>query len=73
MTIVQIEPVSFDYEGAAAATGLSSDVIQKAVRSGDLQVRYPKVDGRTIAKPVVMADELRRWISAGAIERKKAS
>ncbi|WP_030526630.1 hypothetical protein [Phycicoccus jejuensis] len=70
MTAVAIEPVSYSYETASAATGLSVDVIQRAVRAGDLEVRYPQVAGRTLSKPVIERDELARWISQGAPERR---
>lgn len=67
---VVIRPVSFDYTGAAAATGFSEDVIRRAVNAGDLTVRYPSIAGRALSKPVIEADELQRWIAAGATERR---
>lgn len=69
MSQVLIEPVSYDYAGAAAATGYSEAVIRRAVNAGDLQPRYAKVDGRHLTKPVIPREELRRWIAAGATER----
>ena len=69
MTTIQIAPVSYDYAGAAAASGVSVDVLQKAVKAGDLAVRYPLISGRVIAKPLIEADELRRWVAAGKTER----
>lgn len=68
MNTVQITAVSYSYETAAAATGFSEDVIKRAVRAGDLQARYVNVDGRTIRKPVIEHDELRRWVREGAGE-----
>lgn len=67
-----IRPVSFDYTGAAAATGFSEDVIRRAVNAGDLTVRYPKVAGRTLSKPVIAFDELHRWVESGATERSRS-
>ncbi len=64
-----IEPVSYDYAGASAATGYSVDVIRRAVRAGDLVPRYAVVAGRQLTKPVIPRDELRAWIAAGATER----
>lgn len=64
-----MEPVSFDYAGASAATGYSADVIQRAVKAGDLAVRYPIVNGRQLSKPVIEVDELRRWVAAGKTEK----
>lgn len=69
MSTVQIAPVSYDYAGASAATGYSTDVIQKAVRAGDLAVRYVVVEGRVVTKPVIERDELARWVAAGKTER----
>lgn len=71
MTTIQIAPVSYDYAGAAAATGYSYDVIARAVKAGDLVARYVTVAGRTLAKAVIEADELRRWVAAGKTERAK--
>lgn len=71
MSAVQIQPVSFSYETAAVATGLSVDVLKKAVRVGDLVPRYPRVDGRVIAKPVFERAELERFIRDGATEAPK--
>lgn len=64
-----LTPVSFSYETAALATGLSADVIRRAVRNGDLGVKYVEIQGRAIAKPVIERAELERWISAGTDER----
>jgi hypothetical protein len=68
---IQIAPVSYDYAGASAATGYSVDVIGKAVKAGDLAVRYVVVDGRQLSKPVIEVDELRRWVAAGKTEREE--
>lgn len=38
----------------------------------DLTVRYPKVAGRTLSKPVIAFDELQRWVESGATERSRA-
>lgn len=69
MTALSILPVSYDYDGAAVATGYSRATIQQAVRAGDLTVRYPTIGGRTLTKPVIEYDELQRWVQAGAMER----
>jgi len=67
-----IAAVSFDLEGAALATGVSEDTIRRAWNAGDLEAHYPTVEGRAIKKPLIAADELRRWVLAGAVERKTA-
>ncbi len=69
MSPVAIEPVSFSYETAAAATGISEDMIRRAVKAGDLTPRYVEIGGRRIAKPVIEREELARWIGEGATER----
>ena len=69
MIACSVTPVSFSYETAALATGHSADTIKRAVRSGDLTVRYCEVDGRTLTKPVIERDELERWVRAGKTER----
>lgn len=68
--VAYITPVSFSYETASLASGHSTDTIKRAVRSGDLAVRYVEVDGRTLSKPVIERDELERWIRAGKTERR---
>ncbi len=51
---------------AADAIGLSIDVINRAVRSGDLREDRPVIEGRTLSKGVILAAELERWITGGA-------
>lgn len=53
--------ITYDVREAADATGVSMDVIRRAIRAGDLATRSPKINGRQIAKPLIPADELRRW------------
>lgn len=55
---------SYSYAGAAQATGYSIDVIKRAVRAGDLRTVTPKVAGRHLSKPVILAAELERWLTA---------
>lgn len=71
MSAVTIAPVSFDYDGAAAASGYSRDVIIRAARAGDIPVHYPEIDGRQISKPTILADDLKAWLKRGKGERKK--
>jgi hypothetical protein len=67
-----IAPVSFDAAGAAQASGLSVQVIRRAMRAGDLPVHYPEVDGRQIDKPLIDAEDLRAWVRRGKNERSAA-
>lgn len=54
--------VAYTVKTAAEATGLSERTIDRAIKSGDLKATRPKVDGRSIAKDVISASELARWI-----------
>lgn len=65
MSAVTIAPVSFDYDGAAAASGYSRDVIIRAARAGDIPVHYAEIDGRQLAKPVIKAKDLESWVDRG--------
>lgn len=56
-------PVSYTVQGAAEASGLSADVIRRAVKSGDLVAHYPT------SRPVILRDELEAWIKASPTER----
>jgi hypothetical protein len=67
-----IAPVSFDVFGAGNASGVSVDVIRRAVRAGDLPVHYPAIDGRQVNKPLILADDLRAWVERGKNERTPA-
>jgi len=68
-----IAAVSYSIDTAAAATGLSRDVVQRAMRSGDLVVHYPDISGKQVSKPLILADDLRAWIAAGKTERASAA
>lgn len=69
MSVVQIQPVSYSYETASVATGLSVDVLKRAVRSGDLVPRYVVIDGTQITKPVFERAEVARFVAEGRSER----
>lgn len=56
--------LAYSAQEAADATGLSVDVIRRAVRAGDLATVSPTVGGKKLGKWVVTADELQRWIGA---------
>ena len=55
-------PVSYTLTDAAATTGYSIDIIRRAVRSGDLATVAPKVNGKPVARPVILHTELVRWL-----------
>lgn len=60
---VALAAVSYNYDGAAAATGYSSDVIRRAVRSGELVAHYPT------SRPVILAADLLAWVTRSPTER----
>lgn len=53
--------ITYDVASASEATGVSPDVIRRAIRAGDLAATSPRVDGRAISKPLIPAAELERW------------
>lgn len=56
--------VSYNYDEAAAATGVSRDTIKNAVNAGHLVPRYPT------SRPVLLAEDLRHWIENSPTERR---
>jgi hypothetical protein len=65
MSDIQLRAVSYDLNGAEAATGISERTIRDAVKRGDLIANYV---GR---KPVFRAVELDRWIASLPTESTK--
>lgn len=59
-------PVSYDYEGAAAATGMAVSKIRARVREGRIAVKY---DGKDV---LIEHDELKAYVSALPSERRTA-
>lgn len=55
--------IAYGYHDAAAAAGVSIDVIRRAVRAGDLTPRYPT------SKPVIRAIDLQAWIDRAPTEK----
>lgn len=64
-----MDRLSYTVATAADATGLSQDVIRRAIKAGNLAVIYPKVGTRALAKPLIPAAELDAWLRSGATER----
>ncbi|QOR47608.1 helix-turn-helix domain-containing protein [Trueperella pecoris] len=54
--------LSYSLKEAAEATGLSEDVVRRAVRAGELPTLHPTVDGRKITKILIPATALREWL-----------
>lgn len=55
--------IAYSVKEAAEAIGLSEDTIKRAIRAGDLEAHTPRVEGRQIARQVIRAEELDRWIN----------
>jgi hypothetical protein len=51
-----LAPLSVDYAGAAAITGISESSIRRAVRAGELVPVYPTTT------PVLLVEELHEWL-----------
>lgn len=60
------DPITYSVEGVAAATGLSTDVIRRAHRAGDLPSIKAKVAGRTVEKPLFTPAAVRAWLGIKA-------
>lgn len=58
------EPLAYSYTDAARVAGYSIDVIKRAIAAGDLVAVCPSIGGRRITKPVIPAEELKRWLAA---------
>lgn len=56
-------PLAYSVQDAAAATGVSPDVIRRAIKAGNLPVKYPTT------RPVVLVDDLRAWLESSPTER----
>jgi len=56
-------PIAYTPKTAAEATGLSIDVIKRAIRSGDLKATRPLIDGREVAKDSIAPVALERWLT----------
>lgn len=50
--------IAYNVAEAAEATGVSVDVIRRAIRANELVAKYPT------SKPVILADELTAWLEA---------
>lgn len=48
--------LAYTYQEAAAAVGVSVDIIRRAVARGDLVPRYPS------SRPVLPASEMQAWL-----------
>lgn len=59
--------VSYTIAGAAKATGHSDKTIRRALADGSLVAHYPT------SRPVILADDLRAWVTAAPTQQRAAS
>lgn len=58
------QQIAYSRRQAAETTGLSVDVIDRAIKAGDLRAVRPTVDGRKLATVLILHTELERWLAA---------
>lgn len=54
--------IAYSFAQAAEATGYSYDVIRRAVNAGDIATKVGTINGRGVAKPVILRAALERWL-----------
>ncbi|MBP7988835.1 helix-turn-helix domain-containing protein [Candidatus Neomicrothrix sp.] len=65
MTTAAPTKLAYTRREAAAACGVSVDVIDKAIKAGDLRAVRPTIDGRKLATILIRHTELERWLAEG--------
>jgi len=60
-----MQPIALTVAQAAQASGMSQDVIRRALNTGELIAHYPT------ARPIIMIEELRAWITAAPTQSKR--
>lgn len=55
--------LAFTINEAAEATGFSAETIRRAVQAGDLPARKPKINGKKVKRPVILASDIEAWLS----------
>ncbi len=57
-----LQQIAVNIQQAAALTGISHDVIQRAIRANLLVAHYPNT------RPVILVEDLRSWIETAPTE-----
>ena len=65
MTTAAPTKLAYTRREAAAACGVSVDVIDKAIKAGDMRAVRPTIDGRKLATILIRHTELERWLAEG--------
>lgn len=65
MTTAAPTKLAYTRREAAAACGVSVDVIDKAIKAGDLRAVRPTINGRKLATILIRHTELERWLAEG--------
>lgn len=55
--------IAYTFDEAAAACGVSVDVIRRAVRAKEVPVHYPT------SRPVILREDLEAWLQSAPTER----
>lgn len=59
---VDLDQLAYTRTQAAQAVGYSKGVIDAAVRSGDLQERFPEIRGKRLKRGVIRRSDLQAWL-----------
>lgn len=62
-----MDKLAYNLDEAAAASGVSVDIIRRAVRAKNIPVRFPT------SRPIILRADLEAWLEATPTERPVAS
>ena len=57
------DTLAYSVQAAAAACGVSPDVIRRAIKARELPVKYPT------SRPVILRSDLEAWLTSSPTER----
>lgn len=59
-------PLAYSKAGAAAAAGVSTKTLERAIKSGELRAKYSSTteDGEAAGRIIILADALRNWLES---------
>ncbi|MQB00530.1 MAG: hypothetical protein GEU78_09605 [Actinobacteria bacterium] len=58
-----LDQLAYNRRQAADASGFSKDIIDAAVRSGDLRETFPEVNGKRLKRGVILREHLEEWLT----------
>jgi hypothetical protein len=62
VTAPELDQLAYSRQEAARVSGYSQDTINKAVLAGELRERHPVINGRPMARGVILRADLQRWL-----------